>query len=143
MRTGFKDRLPALGIKGTLLMQPLIAWGPAAFWAVVLFMLSETQPDPDSVWLAINDKVIHLGLYFVLGGALSWGGWKARWNSPILLLFLGGAYGVLDEWHQSFVPGRDPSLGDVLADAAGVILGFFLIRLYLQARTSGPKSESN
>jgi VanZ family protein len=124
-------------------IQTLIGWGPAAFWAVVLFFLSETQPDSDLAWLAINDKVIHLGLYFVLGGTLSWGGWKASWNFPVLLLLLGVAYGVLDEWHQSFVPGRDPSLGDVLADTAGVILGFFIIRLYLQAHDSGPKAESN
>jgi VanZ family protein len=124
-------------------IKTLIGWGPAAFWAVVLFFLSETQPDSDSAWLAINDKVIHLGLYLVLGGTLSWGEWKASWNFPVLLLLLGGAYGVLDEWHQSFVPGRDPSLGDVLADTAGVILGFFIIRLYLQAHDSGPKAESN
>lgn len=125
------------------MIQALIAWGPAAFWAAGLFLLSEAQPDSDTVWLAINDKVIHLGLYFVLGGALSWGEWKVGRSLPLLLLFLGVAYGALDEWHQSFVPGRDPALGDFAADAAGVILGFFFLRLYLRARRSAPNTETN
>lgn len=33
------------------------------------------------------------------------------------------AYAVLDELHQSFVPGRDPSLVDGLVDASGGLLG--------------------
>ncbi len=37
------------------------------------------------------------------------------------------AYGAIDEWHQSFVPGRDASVHDWLADVAGVILGILLI----------------
>ena len=121
------------------MIQALKAWGPAAFWAAVLFLSSESQPGPDSVWLSFNDKILHLGIYSVLGAALAWGEDRIRRRMPLFLLFLGAIYGVLDEWHQSFVPGRDASAGDVLADIAGVILGFFLLRLYFRARGSGPK----
>lgn len=31
-------------------------------------------------------------------------------------------YGISDEFHQSFVPGRTPSLVDILADSAGAVL---------------------
>ena len=31
-------------------------------------------------------------------------------------------YGISDEIHQSFVPGRDPSIGDLFADCAGGLL---------------------
>jgi VanZ family protein len=31
------------------------------------------------------------------------------------------AYGVSDEFHQSFVPGRTPDVADIYADAAGAI----------------------
>jgi VanZ family protein len=31
--------------------------------------------------------------------------------------------GALDEAHQSFVPGRTPSIGDLLADVVGGTLG--------------------
>ena len=104
------------------------------------FLLSESQPDPESLWLFVNDKVLHLGIYSVLGAALSWGEWRMGRRRPLLLLFLGVVYGALDEWHQSFVPGRDPSAGDILADTAGVILGFFLLRLYFRAHESGQES---
>jgi VanZ family protein len=37
------------------------------------------------------------------------------------LAFLGaGAGAALDEWHQSFVPGRDASVTDLLLDLAGI-----------------------
>lgn len=32
-------------------------------------------------------------------------------------------YALSDEWHQSFVPGRYFSIGDMVLDAAGVALG--------------------
>ncbi len=40
--------------------------------------------------------------------------------APICLAIL---FAISDEWHQSFVPGRTASLGDVVIDAVGSILG--------------------
>jgi VanZ family protein len=36
---------------------------------------------------------------------------------------------VLDEWHQSFVPGRDVSVGDLLLDGTGIVAVLFWVRL--------------
>lgn len=74
-----------------------------------------------------EDKVAHLALYAVFGAALAWG-WvrSAREGSASSVLALGLLYGASDEWHQAFVPGRDPSPGDLLADTAGVLLGYWL-----------------
>jgi VanZ family protein len=41
----------------------------------------------------------------------------------VLAAALAGAYGVTDEWHQTFTPGRDASLADVVKDLAGAVLG--------------------
>jgi VanZ family protein len=35
-------------------------------------------------------------------------------------------YAVSDEFHQSFTPGREPKLRDVLIDTAGSFLGMYL-----------------
>jgi VanZ family protein len=45
---------------------------------------------------------------------------------PIMLI-----WALLDEYHQSFVPGRNPSLSDVLIDSTGIIMAFMV---YLGAR---------
>lgn len=123
--------------------QVLLAWGPAATWAAVLFLLSEARLNAGPSWLNINDKVVHLGLYLVLGATLAWAQRHERRGSFLLFLFLGMVYGVLDEWHQSFVPGRVPSWGDWVADAAGVVLGFFLLRFYLRVRSAASGNDTN
>lgn len=52
----------------------------------------------------------------------------------VVLMGLGGLYGALDEWHQSFVPGRTPDATDWLADVAGVIAGYSLASLVGRSR---------
>ena len=42
----------------------------------------------------------------------------------VALIVAGALYGATDEWHQSFVPGRDASVLDWLADLCGVTLGY-------------------
>ena len=108
-------------------MSRVFGWGPAALWVAVLFLLSELNWGSGGSLPAGADKLVHGGLYLILGLSLAWG--KGRTGSGaqvVLLLLMGVGYGALDEWHQSFVPGRDVSVGDWVADSAGVILGLLL-----------------
>jgi VanZ family protein len=50
------------------------------------------------------------------GGPITWSRIAVTWILVIL-------YAVLDEWHQSFTPGRNPALLDVSIDTAGGFLG--------------------
>ena len=107
-------------------MDRVFGWGPAALWAAVLFLLSEWS-GPGVGLPAGADKLVHGGLFLILGLTLAWG--KGRTGSDVsglLFLLLGVGYGALDEWHQSFVLGRDASVGDWVADSAGVMLGLVL-----------------
>ena len=45
-------------------------------------------------------------------------------HRSVVLILLGALYGLTDEWHQSFVPGREVSALDWLADLCGVTLGY-------------------
>ena len=105
----------------------LRAWGPAATWALVLFLLS-AWPNPQfPPWLLANDKLAHAGLYAILGVALGHAGHYDPARLPhLLMLGLGGLYGATDEWHQAFVVGRTPGWGDWIADMTGVSIGYFL-----------------
>ena len=113
-------------------MHTLIAWGPAAIWVAVLFFLSEIDGTSDLSWQFGWDKIVHFLFYSVLGATLAWGWSRARRQVPFwAVLSVGVVYGLVDEWHQSFVPGRSPSLGDALADLMGTVAGFALVATFL------------
>lgn len=76
----------------------------------MLFDLAAWLPD----WLP-PDKLIHAGLYAALAGLWLW----ARPGRPWQALLLASLYGAVDEWHQSWVPGRSSDSWDWLADTAG------------------------
>ncbi|MGD2068312.1 MAG: VanZ family protein [Gemmatimonadota bacterium] len=118
------------------MIQALICWTPAVVWAGVLFFLSARPSWGAAAWLpGWADEAAHLVLYAVLGATLAYG--RARSGRPrrtlghLILPFLGILYGLSDEWHQSFVPGRDPSRSDLIADAVGVVVGYSLLFRHL------------
>ena len=79
------------------------------------------------------DKLEHIGVYAVLscllGYWLSFKDWKLTIVILIylVLLLLAG----LDEYHQTYIPGREVSLYDFMANSAGIIIGFlFFLHQY-------------
>jgi VanZ family protein len=106
----------------------LAAWAPALIWAAVLFGLSSIPGTKLPNIPAPNiDKVVHAGVYVVLGMLCLRG---LRRTSPltgaravILATCLAALYGVSDELHQFFTPNRSPDWHDAAADAAGGLVG--------------------
>ncbi len=105
-----------------------MVWAPAiAYAGLIVFMSSLTASDlgPSELWRF--DKLIHTAEYAVLGGLLCRAlllrsRLPARW--AVLAAIAGAAlFGLTDEWHQAFVPGRDSSGWDWLADVTGATLG--------------------
>ncbi len=63
-------------------------------------------------------------LGFLLIRALAGGHLKAMtWGLVLAATAIGALYGVSDEFHQSFIPGRHPSVSDVIADTVGSFVG--------------------
>jgi VanZ family protein len=73
-------------------------------------------------WLSHGAEYLILGL--LLCRALA-GGFEAPLSlaGAALAVVLGTAWGASDEWHQSLVPGREATLGDVLKDLGGCAAG--------------------
>jgi VanZ family protein len=71
------------------------------------------------------DKVIHMCAYIPLAFLiyLSMDRSGLRRYVFVLAFFAASLYGITDELHQSTVPGRDPAVGDFLADSVGAFLG--------------------
>jgi VanZ family protein len=55
-------------------------------------------------------------------------GWQFNW--ALGAWAIAACYSMLDELHQAFVPGRSPSLRDVLLDSAAAALGQVIFWLY-------------
>ena len=96
-------------------MRSLRLWGPVvAYCALIFFLSAQSGFDfaPKPLW--DFDKLLHAAEYGVLAALLL----RATHN-PALSLLIAGLYGVSDEVHQLFVPGRSASPFDALADLAG------------------------
>jgi VanZ family protein len=78
-------------------------------------------------YTVIRDVAGHFAVYAVLAmlweRALAWAGVQrsTRWAFIIAVI-----YGISDEFHQSFVPGRASDLFDVATDAAGAAFGLWI-----------------
>ena len=82
-----------------------------------------------------QDKVLHAGIFFLLSISMIVNRDLCRGFRPVPVMFiLGFAYAVSDEIHQSFVPGRDCSAGDLLADIVGLSIGLSVYLWYRRKR---------
>jgi len=77
------------------------------------------------------DKVIHMCAYIPLAYLFYLSLKKSGINKYIFILAVICAitYAITDEFHQVFVPGRDASVGDLLADTLGAFLGSLAARI--------------
>jgi VanZ family protein len=55
-------------------------------------------------------------------------GWQLKW--ALITLVVAVAFAGFDEWHQSFVPLREPTLRDVIIDGTGALLAQLLVWAY-------------
>ena len=114
----------------------------ALCWAGVIFYLSHL-PGADIPPLFFGkDKLLHALVFGVLGfftlGAMKTGADGHRTFQTWLAVVLVTLYGVLDEFHQHFVPGRTPDIHDVMADMVGGMLGVWLSYRFIKARLRTP-----
>lgn len=115
-------------------MRRALPWIPALAWAATIFWLS-SQPALPSPHVPYFDKVAHFGAYALLGGLLAFATDRSR--LPIgVAVALGVLYGISDEVHQGYVPGRSPDVLDWAADAAGVATACFLYTRWRSRRAA-------
>ena len=91
-------------------------------------MLSSQSNLPSPYEFPESDKVVHVLVYAPLGFLMVYA--LSRSTSSANLIFFGAflafLYGLTDEIHQAFVPGRDASALDAMADGTGAMIGSFI-----------------
>ncbi len=103
---------------------------------LIVYLSHQPSLKPPVEWFPGQDKVFHLvefgglGLALVLNEDLF--GKKHR---KFRMVFSGVIWAVMDEFLQSFVPGRDSSFQDVFADIAGLFLAVWLFsRIFIKRK---------
>ena len=125
-------------------------WIPLTGYLALIFAVS-SLPHPEAfaptLVRSLSDKVTHALEYGILSvlcsRAFRWGlgGWAAR-HALLLSVLTCAAYGLSDEIHQAFVPSRDASGWDLLADTVGASSAAAFLYLITRGNDPGPKGRS-
>jgi len=120
------------------MIQKLWYWTPVVLYAGAIFYLS-AQPYPEKqlpLFLLehVSDKVLHAVEYGILAlvcyRAFRWGaGPLVARQALALAIVTASVFGITDEVHQFFVPFRESSWQDWLADTIGAVIGAMSWRL--------------
>lgn len=115
----------------------LLRLAPALLCMAAIFGLSSrsTLPKLASISGEIFSVMGHFGAYFMLGITLWWasGLFATSSRNRMILAWIGAVlYGVTDEWHQSFVPGRTPDIRDVITDGIGAFVGLVVVSVVIR-----------
>lgn len=139
-------------------------WLPVLLWMVVIFWMSSDAKSGEHSsrivepllrwWMPgispagmdqahfLVRKCAHLTEYAILG-ILVWRAlvrpkWRQlrvwRWKPALLAVAISAAYAAGDEFHQSFVPTRGASVGDVMIDSCGAAIGMLLLWVPVSCR---------
>lgn len=114
--------------------QRVLAWLPAVAWAGLIFFLS-AQPDETLEKLGLQGQLLsiggHLVVYFVLMVLLVLALRNSTNLAPnrvyIVAFLIIALYGLSDEYHQSFVPGRKATIDDWIVDLIGAAIAWVIL----------------
>jgi VanZ family protein len=98
-------------------------WFVTGLLLLALGLVVALEPAGSIPLPTLNDKLMHAGSFMAF--MLWFGGVFEPRRAPLLALALTG-YGVLIELLQMLTPTRQPEFLDVVADVAGVLLGWLL-----------------
>jgi len=118
----------AVNINSTSVSKFFKYWLPVIICAILIFYLSSLTGKEIPGLFTGQDIIGHLTEYAILALLLSRAlkaySLKLSYNKRLLLAcVIAIIYAASDEFHQSFVPGRDCSSLDLLLDAIGSLTG--------------------
>ena len=110
--------------------------------AVAIFVLSSFSKLPDiDLEFKLKDKVYHAIAYCIFTYFIARGLYfrtkidvfKTHFFTAAIIL--GALYGISDEVHQHFVPGRIMDFWDAVADGVGAVIGAYFFKMRVKVVT--------
>ncbi|MGD8835474.1 MAG: VanZ family protein [Desulfobacteraceae bacterium] len=121
-------------------------WLPVIVYCTAIFVQS-SYPSPDALpRFANSDKLLHFLAYGLLGALFcrafnTLNRWRQRWDALLIIgVVCATAYGLSDEWHQSFVSERTWDTADLWADFVGSLAGSWIYLRILRQKLKGTAS---
>jgi VanZ family protein len=113
---------------------------PLALMALIFYLSAQEAVGPDlPAWVRV---VAHFAEYALLAALWVWAlGPVLGQRAPVVAAAITFLYALSDEYHQSFVEGRDADPLDVLADAAGIAFAVSLPSAWRAAARRRPTSR--
>ena len=125
-------------------MYKLINITVLTLYCFLIFWLSSQSSLPTPMLFEHQDKIHHMGAYFVMG-ILAWRFFKDYLTTTLSLFIVSlcfcSIYGASDEWHQSYVSGREADILDWMADTLGAAIA--LTTLYLAKKNLKTKGQAD
>lgn len=110
---------------------------PLIVYWLILFVLT-SLPSSSAITIGISDKIEHFGAYGLLSAVLYM---NLFFQKKFELLkkypatfsvLIASIYGMLDEVHQLFIPGRSAEFLDWSADFLGSLLAILIVKVILE-----------
>lgn len=119
-----------------------LSWALPLAYMILIWVLSSMPADavvelPDSKVDRFFKESLHLVEFAILYLLLVWALWSTgRFSkkASILCAVVAICYGLLDEFHQSFVPYRSATVIDFVKDTIGVLVAYYFINRSLLRR---------
>jgi hypothetical protein len=107
---------------------------------IVSLFVGGAQPVAVNLIPSPWDKLGHGVMFALLAWAIGVASGLPHWQR-LILAFLGSLLvGVLDEWHQVYLPGRQAGWSDLIADAVGSAIGTALLAIESMRRNQHDSS---
>lgn len=115
---------------------------PAIAWMAAIFAMSSRSELPHTPgvsiqFMAIAGHFIAYGLLAIFVVRALQFEIRNSLNRAMIAFLFTLVYGMSDEFHQSFVPGRDASVGDLVVDGVGALVAlamFYFVSRWLAER---------
>ena len=107
---------------------------PLILWMALIFVLS-AQSTLIEIESDAGEKFFNKSAHVIVYAILAWLWWRAltaqrqvTWPVLLTALTLTVLYGISDEYHQLFVPGRHGRVSDMLFDSSGALAMILVIQ---------------
>ncbi|MFY9114759.1 MAG: VanZ family protein [Dethiobacteria bacterium] len=124
---------------GRRILKQIVLWGPVLIQMGLITYFSsqpagsevlDSFPLPAKIGHLCGYALLAMLLYRALNGQLQDWSIKAAAIAFLISLF----YGLFDEFYQSFIPGRESSLLDVVIDGSGALVFLTMFRFWLEIK---------